>query len=248
MWDAGAVVYWFKLVRGKDGVDWVPYQADGDAGIGRQIIVADINRDGLPDLASGGMKGAHVLRHMRETVSAERWKKLQPKPIEIADKPPLNGKASAIDKETGRVAGALEGEKLTVLKASAGKTSNQNMAGFKAGQWSGSEQLFWIGGKPGERLDLEISVDKEGQYDILPAFTMARDYGIVQLMLDDQPLGEPLDLYSYPDVIHSGEIAAGTRKLTAGKHTLSLVLTGANPSAAPAFIVGLDYVRLEARK
>ena len=24
MWDAGAVVYWFRLVRGDDGVDWVP--------------------------------------------------------------------------------------------------------------------------------------------------------------------------------------------------------------------------------
>jgi hypothetical protein len=47
---------------------------------------------------------------------------------------------------------------MTVLKATAGKTSTQNMAGFKAGTWSGGEQLFWIGGKPGERLDLEISV------------------------------------------------------------------------------------------
>ncbi len=39
MWDAGAVVYWFKLVRGDDGVDWIPYKADGEAGIGRQISV-----------------------------------------------------------------------------------------------------------------------------------------------------------------------------------------------------------------
>src|SRR5207249_12015144 len=46
MWDAGAVVYWFKLVRanGEPGasatgptVDWIPYLADGEAGIGRQL-------------------------------------------------------------------------------------------------------------------------------------------------------------------------------------------------------------------
>lgn len=80
MWDAGAVVYWFRLVRTDDGVEWVPYQADDEAGIGRQLRVHDINNDGLPDIVTGGMKGAHVLRHNRETVSEERWRELQPKP------------------------------------------------------------------------------------------------------------------------------------------------------------------------
>ena len=194
------------------------------------------------------MKGAHVLLHHRETVSPERWKALQPKRLEVSASPPLKGKAATIDKETGRVAGALEGEELTVLKATAGKTSQQKMAAFKTGQWSGGEQLFWTGGKPGERLDLEIAVPAEGQYDIAAAFTMARDYGIVQPKLDDEPLGEPLDLYSYPDVITSGEVALGTRQLAAGKHTLTLVLTGANPSAVQSFMVGLDYLRISPRK
>jgi hypothetical protein len=194
------------------------------------------------------MKGAHVLLHKRETVSAERWKELEPKRFEVASKPPLRGKTATIDEKSGRVAGALEGEELTVLKATAGKTSSQKMAAFKAGQWSGGEQLFWTGGKPGERLDLEIAVPKEGEYGIAAAFTMAGDYGIVQLKLDDKPLGEPLDLYNYPDVIASGEIGLGTRKLAAGKHTLSLVLTGANPSAAQAFMVGLDYLRVTPRE
>ena len=65
MWDAGAVVYWFRLRRTPAGVDWVPYKADGESGIGRQLVVHDLNNDGLPDLAAGGMKGAHVLLHRR---------------------------------------------------------------------------------------------------------------------------------------------------------------------------------------
>ena len=56
MWDAGAVVYWFKLKRGPDGIEWIPYKADGDAGIGRQVIVADLNKDGVPEILSGGMR------------------------------------------------------------------------------------------------------------------------------------------------------------------------------------------------
>jgi hypothetical protein len=46
-------------------VDWVPYQADGEAGIGRQVRVHDVNQDGLLDIVVGGMKGAHVLHHRR---------------------------------------------------------------------------------------------------------------------------------------------------------------------------------------
>ena len=79
MWDAGAVVYWFRLRREPGGVDWVPYKADGESGIGRQLVVHDLNNDGLPDLAAGGMKGAHVLIHRRETVDKARWDEQQPK-------------------------------------------------------------------------------------------------------------------------------------------------------------------------
>lgn len=79
MWDAGAVVYWFRLVRGTKGVDWVPYKADGDSGIGRQITVRDVNGDELPDIVVGGMKGANVLIHRRDAVGKEAWEQAQPK-------------------------------------------------------------------------------------------------------------------------------------------------------------------------
>lgn len=78
MWDAGAVVYWFRLVRKGKEVDWVPYQADGDSGIGRQLIVADVNGDKLPDIVSGGMKGCHVLTHHKQEVDRAKWEAAQP--------------------------------------------------------------------------------------------------------------------------------------------------------------------------
>jgi hypothetical protein len=81
MWDAGAVVYWFRLARTPAGIDWIPYKADGESGIGRQLVVHDLNNDGRPDLAAGGMKGAHVLLHRRESVDAAKWKEIQPKAI-----------------------------------------------------------------------------------------------------------------------------------------------------------------------
>jgi hypothetical protein len=66
MWDAGAVVYWFKLVRSAEGVDWAPHKADGESGIGRQVRVHDLDGDNRPDIIVGGMKGAHVLLHNKK--------------------------------------------------------------------------------------------------------------------------------------------------------------------------------------
>ncbi|HVU89580.1 MAG TPA: VCBS repeat-containing protein [Pirellulales bacterium] len=81
LWNAGAVVYWFKLTRTKDGIDWIPFRAADDTGIGRQLTVTDINGDGLPDMIVGGMKGAHVLMHERKSVSRDEWEKARPRPV-----------------------------------------------------------------------------------------------------------------------------------------------------------------------
>lgn len=76
---APAVIYWFQLVRSADGrVDWVPHLIDSDSGVGRQIGVADVNNDKLPDLIIGNKKGTFVFLHETRKVSREEWEKAQP--------------------------------------------------------------------------------------------------------------------------------------------------------------------------
>lgn len=243
-WDAGAVVYWFRLQRNKDGVDWVPYRIDPDAGVGRHIRIDDINGDKLPDIVVGGMKGSHVLTHRKVAVDEATWLAAQPKVI-YPQLPVLRrGPGASINSTTGAVEGAMEAELLPIVGTPAGKTLVQDMTGFRPDRFSAGKQLFWTGAKTGDRLELEIGVPEAGEYDVQAVFGMARDYAVIQPLLDGQPLGGSLDLYNFPDVLTTGVQTLGQRQLAAGPHRLGIEIKGANPSATPGLMVGLDYVKL----
>jgi putative membrane-bound dehydrogenase-like protein len=162
---------------------------------------------------------------------------------------PLRGPSAPIDPQTGTVApsaNVFEGESLVASAAkTAGNVGRQDMRPFAADRWSGHDHLWWTGGKPGDRLTLEIEVADAGEYELQTVLTMAQDYGIVQLYWDDQPIGEPLDLFNKPDVITTGVLNFGQRNVTAGKHKLSFEIVGTHPNSVPAHMIGLDYFQLQ---
>jgi FG-GAP-like repeat len=55
-----AVLVWFELQRQGKEVKWIKHQIDNDSGVGTQFVVADINGDKLPDIATANKKGVHV--------------------------------------------------------------------------------------------------------------------------------------------------------------------------------------------
>jgi hypothetical protein len=76
---APAVLYWFQLVRARDGrVDWVPHLIDDDSGVGRQIGVGDPNNDGHSDFIIGNKKGTFVFLHETRKVTRQEWEQAQP--------------------------------------------------------------------------------------------------------------------------------------------------------------------------
>ena len=77
---APPVLYWFKLVRSSQGVDWLPYQIDDNSGVGTQVTAVDVNGDSRPDIVVGCKKGAFVHLQEPKKVSKEEWEKAQPKP------------------------------------------------------------------------------------------------------------------------------------------------------------------------
>jgi hypothetical protein len=142
------------------------------------------------------------------------------------------------------VKGAMEGEKLKVLKKTGGNLTTQDMTGFGEA-WSNEAQLWWTGAKPGDVVELALPVAEAGGYKVKMQLTKAIDYGIVRISLDGIDVaGRSFDLFNR-GVIATGELDMGTFELAKGEHTLRLEIVGANPNAVKSYMVGLDYVKLE---
>lgn len=244
LWNAGAVVYYFRLVREDSGIDWVPHRLDDQAGIGRQLGVFDVNQDDLPDIVVGGMKGCHVLVQNRKEVDSATWQDAQPQPIEVNKRRIDRGELPEIDEQSKQVANAVEAETMNVAAVSRGNVRPQDMSGFGAASWSGQQQLFWTGGEVGSELELDFDVGEPGRYEVFAILSSAMDYGRVQLSLNGESVGPELDLFSYPDVKTTGLVSLGKHDLNETDQRLTIKIVGSHPSAVPALMVGIDCLQL----
>jgi len=141
-----------------------------------------------------------------------------------------------------RVKGTIEGEKMEILAKTAGNPHPQELTGL-GDQWSANTHLWWTGAQPGDKLDLALPVKEDGTFRIAAQLTKARDYAIVQLYLDDEKLGDPIDLFN-PGVIPTGEMDLATRALKKGTSKFTLEIVGANPDAVKSYMAGVDYLKL----
>jgi hypothetical protein len=67
-------------VRNADkSVDFIPYLIDNNSGVGTQVVVGDVNGDGLPDVIVGNKKGTFVFLQYIKKATKRDWEKAQPK-------------------------------------------------------------------------------------------------------------------------------------------------------------------------
>ena len=138
-----------------------------------------------------------------------------------------------------RVAGALEGEELRIVKVT-GTAEPQDWDNTSAGK-----HLWWHAGmKPGDTLTLAFPSSKAGKYRVLARFLSAKDYGIHQLAINGSKAGDPKDFYN-PDVKLTKETDLGVFALKEGDNTFSATVVGANDKAVKAYMFGLDYLLLK---
>jgi hypothetical protein len=102
--------------------------------------------------------------------------------------------------------------------------------------WEGGE-LVMIGKRKGDWLSFTCRMGRPDREEIQAWLTTGPDRAIVQLYVDDQPVGKPIDLYSTVTV--PGEkTALGIKDLARGMRTYKLVAVDKNPRST-GYSIGL---------
>jgi len=146
------------------------------------------------------------------------------------------------------ITNTLEGENLNIVSHTGGTVAPQHVAGLQAGAWSGLRgkvHLWWEGADQGDTLKLGFRVERDGDYKLRMQFIKGDEYGRFRLRMDDHILRDSLDL-SHRGLIPSGPVDLGLHRLSAGRHTLEIIVTGSSPLVQNACQFGLDYLQLEA--
>ena len=99
--------------------------------------------------------------------------------------------------------------------------------------------------QPGSSTKFTFKFRTGGKYQILFRLMRGSHGGIYQLALNDQKLGDPVDLYAATDsALETPDF--GVVDLKAGTQTLSVTCVGKNPAIQGDWIdFGLDYLRLK---
>lgn len=146
------------------------------------------------------------------------------------------------DPEKFVISNSIEAESLIPSYMSDGlNVDRQNMAGFPDGMWSGAKQLVFYGGRLGDKVSLVLDGLMPGKYEVGYYLTMASDYGIVAVSLDENEAIRT-DCY-FPSVINSGYIPLG-RTVSDGKVILNITLVGSNPKSTGTMF-GIDCIVLK---
>ncbi|MCW3052917.1 MAG: hypothetical protein JWN14_2087, partial [Chthonomonadales bacterium] len=137
---------------------------------------------------------------------------------------------------------SVEAEGLKILDHKDGDTSTQDMVGFGR-DWSGDAQFWLTGNKAGAEATLELPVQAAGKFSLVVYFTTAIDYGIVQTLIDGNPVGDPTDCFTQ-GVKAKGRTVLGAIDLTAGPHRITFRAIDKN-KAATGYKIGVDAIGME---
>ncbi len=168
-----------------------------------------------------------------------------PQPEETT--PPI--KETPADPAAASIPGAIECEKMTIIRKSAGVQTEVQSGGLKSGRWSGGKQLLVRAKKIGDFIELEIPVGDNRPRKLTLYATKSYDFGIVQLTVNGAlapvPPGPkvftPVNLYNV-DPVASGPIELGLCKPYNGKFVLRAEVVGSKTPGKDHFYFGLDCI------
>lgn len=164
------------------------------------------------------------------------YKPLTREMLEVIEPPPAP--------QPRKVKGAIEGESLKIVRRSGAPEVQEGFEDL----WSGGKQIWWKGAKPEDILIVAFPAREAGRYKVIGNFTTAADYGIIQIYINGEKAGNPMDFYIPQGVKVTGNRELGTFDLKKGNNELKAVILGKNTKAIPNYMFGIDYLLLEKAK
>jgi hypothetical protein len=152
---------------------------------------------------------------------------------------------------TGGTTTKIEAESLTVTQPAGQNVPAVQQANCCGVTWSGNSQLFLQATASGQSFSMPFTVGTDADYRIGLGVTSAPDYGQNTYTIDGKPIGRQDETRTvgafdnYATKVNTDYYSLGTRRLTAGTHTLGVQVTGTNPaSTGVRYFEGLDYLTL----
>ncbi len=171
-----AVLYWFKTVRGEDGVDFVPYQIDNDSGVGTEVKTGDVNGDGFLDIIVGNKKGTFVHLQKRQKVDEQAWLGAQPMKMFIDGIKPMDQYAASLPPKEAAAAMTLPpGFHATLIAAEPDITQPVTFCFDERGRiWVAEAHDYPFPAEPGEegsdRILILEDADSDGAFETRKVF------------------------------------------------------------------------------
>jgi hypothetical protein len=105
---------------------------------------------------------------------------------------------------------------------------------FGGDQWVAEEQIFAQNGDANGWVEWQVNDVPTGKKHAYIYLTKAADYGVVQVSINDQSVGVPVDLYA-GGVMPSAAVDLGIIEFKEPTMRLRLTVVGKNPLAGPPF-------------
>jgi hypothetical protein len=135
----------------------------------------------------------------------------------------------------------VEFESLKITDSSGDSAKPQEMRGYGP-SWSGDSQILATTDAEGDYVVVAVPIEKSGTYEISLYLTKADDYGLLQLMVNGEALGEVYDGYDRR-VLSSGRLKMGRAFLHEGDNQFRLQVVGKN-KASENYYFGADCIVL----
>lgn len=98
------------------------------------------------------------------------------------------------------------------------------------------DALLYRGEEPGDFVEAKIELAEGGRYEVIAESLVYSGRGIVQVSLDGEPLGEPIDQFHGMQPA-SLETDLGEREIGPGEHVLRFEVVGRNPRSDGSYFV-----------